>query len=618
MSDDKRNALVRWFGDLIDPARTTDAPPPDTLWAFSRWVMDGFGPALIIAFSGYALAGLSEAYILYLIGEVLDLTLSGTDGFFSENMNLLLFAGAFLLIFRPLVFTMSSLFQSVVIAPNLMNRVLIRLNRYTSSQSISYFDDDFAGRIAQKQLQTSNAFSSVVSEVINAGTFASSTFLSMLLLSGFIEPTLALIVAIWIAVYLALLSYFMPRVRARSKQRANARAAVSGQIVDTTGNMRTVKLFATSDHEDKAVLQESENFRVRSMEWAQLAVGMRGVMILLAGTLPAAVLLAGLIKWQSGAVTTGELAALGAMSIRLSQMTGWVSWTLMSIFAQVGEIEDGIKMLAKPVTLFDDPDAKELQVTFGTISFEDVGFNYGTATGGVADIQLSVAPGEKVGIVGASGAGKSTLVSLLLRLYDSDSGTITIDGQDVSQVTQDSLRQQIGMVTQDTALFNRSAMDNIRYGKPDATVEEVAEATRKARAEEFVNDLIDPKGQRGYDAFLGERGVKLSGGQRQRIALARAILKDAPILILDEATSALDSEVEAEIQDALREVVVGKTVIAIAHRLSTIAEMDRIIVMDEGRIVEQGSHAELLAKDGLYAGFWQRQSGGFIGAEAAE
>ncbi|SHG98854.1 ABC transporter ATP-binding protein [Cognatishimia maritima] len=618
MSTDKRNAIVRYFGDLIDPARPAKSAPPATLGRFLVWVMDGFGAALVVAFVGYALAGFSEAYVLYLLGQILDLTLEGPENFFANNGGLLLFAGVFLLVFRPLVFAAASLFQSVVIAPNLHNRVVIRLNRYTTQQPIQFFDDDFAGRIAQKQLQTGSALTAVVTDVINAGTFSTSTFISMLALGSLIDPVLGAIVLGWIAAYVLLLRYFLPRVRARSKTRANARAGVTGQIVDTAVNMRAVKLFATSEHEDQAVLAESEIYRQRGLEWAQLAVGMRASMILLAGILPVLMVGAGLLGWQSGRVTTGELATLGAMAIRLAQMTGWVSWTLMSIFGQIGEVEDGIRTLARPLTLQDRLEAQPLAVNNGEVRFEDVSFAYGSEAGGVFGVSLTIKAGEKVGVVGASGAGKSTLVSLLLRLYDPESGRILIDGQDIAGVTQDSLRRQVGMVTQDTATFNRSAFDNIRYGRPEATQAEVLAATKKARADGFVADLQDPNGRNGFDAHLGERGVKLSGGQRQRIALARAILKDAPILVLDEATSALDSEVEAEIQAALHEVVEGKTVIAIAHRLSTIAEMDRIVVMDQGQIVEDGSHHELLAQDGLYAGFWRLQSGGFLGSEAAE
>jgi ATP-binding cassette subfamily B protein len=338
----------------------------------------------------------------------------------------------------------------------------------------------------------------------------------------------------------------------------------------------------------------------------------------LAGLLPVLLIGASLLLWQRGIATAGDIVAAGTVSIRIAQMTGWVSFTLMQIYANIGEIEDGMKTLTPRFRVEDAPDARELKVRKGGIIFDALSFAYGRQEGGISEISLAIKPGEKVGIVGASGAGKTTLVSLLLGLYRPESGDIRIDGHSISEVTQDSLRQSIAMVTQDTAMFNRSARDNIRYGRPDATDEQMIAAAEKAEAHEFIQTLKDHRGRRGYDAHLGERGVKLSGGQRQRIALARAILKDAPILVLDEATSALDSEVEALIQQALSRVMEGKTVLAIAHRLSTLSEMDRIIVMDAGRIAEQGSHSELLAKGGLYAQYWQRQSGGFLRADAAE
>lgn len=339
----------------------------------------------------------------------------------------------------------------------------------------------------------------------------------------------------------------------------------------------------------------------------------------LAGVLPVLLIGSALWLWSNGAATPGDIAAAGAISIRIAQMTGWVSFTLMAVYSNVGEIENGMNTLTPPHELTDGDDAGELKVRKGEVKFTNVGFAYGRQSGGIEGIDLTVAPGEKLGIVGASGAGKSTLVSLLLRLYDVETGAIFVDGQDIREVTQESLRRKIGLVTQETAMFNRSARDNILYGKPGASEEEIVLAARKAEAHDFIMGLEDHAGRRGYDAHLGERGVKLSGGQRQRIALARAILKDAPILVLDEATSALDSEVEATIQDALERVMVGKTVLAIAHRLSTISQMDRIVVMDEGRIVETGGHGDLLKRDGLYARYWDRQSGGFIGVqEAAE
>jgi len=433
-----------------------------------------------------------------------------------------------------------------------------------------------------------------------------------MILLGAIDWRITLIFACWLVVYLALIRWFMPQIRKKSGARAGARATVSGQVVDTITNIKTVKLFAHGSHEESTAQGAITTFREKALEFGYLTAIFRFTLMGMAGLLPVLLIGSALIFWSNGQASEGDIVAAGAVAVRISQMTGWVSFTLMAIYSNVGEIENGMNTLTPRARLEDMPQARALEVPNGQIRFDYVTFAYGRDVGGIRGISLTVKPGEKLGIVGASGAGKSTLVSLLLRLYDAEKGRILIDGQHVDQVTQDSLRRHIGMVTQETAMFNRSARDNIFYGHPDATEAEMYDAARKAEAHDFILGLQDSAGRTGYDAHLGERGVKLSGGQRQRIALARAILKDAPILVLDEATSALDSEVEASIQTALHRVMDGKTVLAIAHRLSTLSEMDRIIVLDQGRICEEGSHAELLARGGLYAQFWARQSGGFI------
>lgn len=606
------------IGDWIDPFRPAEGPPPQTLAAFLRWCLSGAWSMLAMAAAFSALAGGMEAGTAFILGLVIDTAISsGPDAFFtSRNLGMIAGALGFFLLLRPVLFGLSAASNAIIVQPNVGPLVLSRLNRWTLGQSVSYFDDDFAGRIAQKQMQTASAVTSVAAEAINVIAFALASLLGALALLGMIDLRITALFLVWLVAYFALIRWFLPRVRKRAGARAGARAMVTGQVIDTITNIKTVKLFAHSDHEERTAQNAMVDLRERTLEFGYIAASFRFCLMCLAGLLPVLLIGATLLLWQSGMATEGDIVAAGAVSIRIAQMTGWVSFTLMAIYSNVGEIENGMKTLTTGDRLEDSADAVDLVVPRGEITFEDVGFAYGRDIGGIRDISLTIKPGEKLGIVGASGAGKSTLVSLLLRLYEGENGRILIDGQDIAEVGQNSLRGQIGMVTQETAMFNRSARDNILYGRPGASDDELFEAARRAEADEFITLLQDGQGRQGYDAHLGERGVKLSGGQRQRIALARAILKDAPILVLDEATSALDSEVEAAIQTALSRVMQGKTVLAIAHRLSTLSEMDRIIVMEEGHIAESGSHDQLLAQDGLYARFWARQSGGFIRTEA--
>ncbi|MCC5983960.1 MAG: ABC transporter ATP-binding protein [Rhodobacteraceae bacterium] len=606
------------LADLIDPFQPAPGPPPRSLWRFIRWGVSGAWPVLIGAAALSALAGVTEVISALLLGAVIDAALaSGPQGFFAENVGLIVAFVLFFVVLRPAAFGLSSAANTIVVQPNVNVLVQARLNRWTLGQPVTFFDDDFAGRIAQKQVQTARALTDVANETINTVSFALASIVGSVVLLLVIHPALALALAVWMVGYFALIRHFLPSVRARSGARAGARAMVSGQVVDTITNIKTVKLFAHAEHEDRAALNAMDVFRDRAIDFGQVQAAFRFWLMTVAGVLPVLLIGGAVWLWSVGSSTPGDIAAAGAVSIRIAQMTGWVSFVLMTIYGNLGEVEDGMQTLTPEPTLVDAPDAVDLGRAQGAVHFDQVSFAYGRRSGGVEDIALNIRPGEKIGIVGASGAGKSTLVALLLRLYDVEAGRVLVDGHDVRRVTQESLRRQIGMVTQETAMFNRSALDNIRYGRPDATVAEVEAAARAAQAHAFIQELQDHNGRRGYDAHLGERGVRLSGGQRQRIALARAFLKNAPILVLDEATSALDSEVEAAVQDSLDALMADKTVLAIAHRLSTIAAMDRIIVLEAGHIVEQGSHDTLLARGGVYARYWDRQSGGFIGIEEA-
>ena len=608
------------IADLIYPFKNIDTPPPQTLVAFICWCLSGAWPMLFAAAFFSSVAGVMEAGTAWVLGQIIDVVItSGPDKLLTGgNIGIILGAIIFFVLLRPALFGLSVMSTNYIVIPNISPLVLSRLTRWTLGQSVTYFDNDFAGRIALKQMQTAISMASVVSEMVSAIVFALASLAGSLVLFGLIHPLVMLPFVGWLAVYFLFICRYLPRIRTRSSIRAGARAMVSGQAVDIITNIKTVKLFAHSEFEDQSMHDSMINMRERSLEFGKLSATFRFLLMALAGILPVILTGTTLWLWQAGTATPGDIVAAGTVSIRIAQMAGWVSFTLMSLSASLGEVENGMDTLARHDRVEDTPDALALEVNRGEITFDHVSFAYGRNTGGVSDLNFTVASGEKLGIVGASGAGKSTLVSLLLRLYDGEIGTIRIDGQDISQVTQNSLRRKIGMVTQETAMFNRSARENILYGRPDATGVELIDAATSAEAHEFILGLEDTQGRRGYDAHLGERGVKLSGGQRQRIALARAILKDAPVLVLDEATSALDSEVEASIQAALHRVMQGKTVLAIAHRLSTLSEMDRIIVLCQGRIVESGTHEMLLEHGGLYARFWQRQSGGFIQAEAAE
>ncbi len=611
---------MKGFADLIDAFAPADGPPPTSLTGFIKWSLSGSWRVMSVSLLTGVAQGVAEVAGAFMLGWVIDDALaSDPTHYFAEKWPILLAMAAFFVVLRPVVMGLNAAMTALTIGANLLPLVLSRIHRHTMGQALSFFEDDFAGRISQKQMQVSRAVTDVAMELVNVVSFSLATLAAAFALFGSIDWRLVLALAIWLVVYVFFIRHYLPRIREFSKARAATRAVVTGQVVDTITNIATVKLFARAGREDQAAIDAMQTFRITSIDFGKISTWFRFNLMTLAGFLPVLMIGGSLWIWTKGTASAGDIAMAGLISTRISQMTGWVSFTAIGIFSNIGEIEDGVKTLTVPHLIQDSASAKKIVRAKGDIRFQDVWFNYGKAgSGALNGFSLHVTPGEKVGLVGRSGAGKSTAAAVLLRLYDVADGQIFLDGTDIQDIPQDSLRNQIAMVRQETAMFNRSARDNILYGNPDAGDEAMIAAAIRAEAHDFIIGLKDFKGRTGYEAHLGERGVKLSGGQRQRIALARAILKDAPIMVLDEATSALDSEVEASIQDALTHEMQGRTVIAIAHRLSTIAAMDRIVVMENGRVAEEGSHTLLLAKGGLYAGFWSRQSGGFIGADAAE
>jgi len=528
-----------------------------------------------------------------------------------------LWLGLVILIARPLANLAHDLLTQQTLAPGMTNLIRWQTHHFVLRQSLNYFANDFAGRVASNVVQTGPSLRESVVQIIDALWFVAIFSVTALVIFAHADWRLACPLALWILAYVGALSHFVPEIRRRSEQIAHKRATFTGRIVDSYTNIQTVKLFAHIEREDVYARDALADHLATFQNETRLITLMNGTISVLNSVLLTSTGSLAVWLWMTGAVTLGDIAVAAGLAIRITNMSGWLMWVSIGIFEAVGTVQEGIRTISQPHQLLDRPAASKLVAPRGAIRFENVRFHYGKAGGVIDDLSLTIAPGEKVGIVGRSGAGKSTLAHLLLRFYDVESGRILIDGQDIAAVSQDSLRQKIGMVTQDTSLLHRSVADNILYGRPEASMEAVIAAARQTHAHDFVQSLTDPLGRRGYAAEVGERGVKLSGGQRQRIAIARVLLKNAPILVLDEATSALDSEVEAAIQESLYALMKGKTVIAIAHRLSTIAAMDRLIVLDRGAIVETGAHGELLARDGIYASLWRRQSGGFLKLDAA-
>jgi len=612
--------IFRLFENALDPTQQPARPEPPVgliafYWHFARQAKGLFVALFAVGF----LVATLDSMIPVFMGRVVSLvTASDPARLWDESWRTLLGMAVVLLIMRPLAQTGQNLVANQAISANVSNMIRWQNHWYVARQSWAFFQNDFAGRIATRVLQTGPAIRESLVALITGVWYILVYGTSALILLASADAWLALPISVWFAGYLVLLRAFVPRMRDRSKQVSEARSMLTGRIVDTYTNILTVKLFARARHEDAYVRDAIEEHT--GLFYASLRLNtLFGFSLttlnamLVTGTGAIAIAL-----WVHGKVEVGTVAMALPLSWQIISIAGWVALRVTEIFENIGVVQEGMMTIARPIGLADRPGAKELKVTRGEITFEDVRFGYGRENVLIDGLSLKVRPGERIGLVGRSGAGKSTLVNLLLRFFDLEDGRILIDGQDIAVATQESLRAQISVVTQDTSLLHRSIRDNIRYGLPEASEAEIITAARLAHAHEFIADLEDWRGRRGYDSQVGERGVKLSGGQRQRVAIARVILKNAPILVLDEATSALDSEVEGAIQASLDTLMGGKTVIAIAHRLSTIARMDRLVILDRGHIVEQGTHDELLRAGGHYAALWRRQSGGFIDAVEAE
>ncbi|EGR0801138.1 ABC transporter ATP-binding protein/permease [Vibrio sp. B511a] len=609
--------MFKRFEGFTEPfPKSTPDQPPSGMFAFLRYYTRGYEKPLIIMSLMATIVAVVEVMLFGAMGQLVDwLSTSNPETFLQDNKSDLIFYGALLLVVMPILVILYSLLVHQTLLGNYPMSIRWLAHRYLLNQSLNFYQDDFAGRVATKVMQTSLAVRETVMKAMDVFVYVTVYFTSMIIMLATADWRLMIPMIVWLFAYIAIQIYFVPKLKDVASAQADARSTMTGRIVDSYTNIQTVKLFSHSQRETQYAEQGMKGFLNTVYRQMRLVTGFDVAVEISNYILVFSVAALSIYLWLDSAISVGAIAIAVSLALRVNGMSMWIMWEVGALFENMGTVVDGMKTLSKPIDIKDKPGAKDLVVTEGGIHFDNVSFHYGENKGVISHLDLNIKPGEKVGLVGRSGAGKSTLVNLLLRFHDVEDGSIKIDGQNISEVTQDSLRSKIGMVTQDTSLLHRSIRDNILYGNPDATEEDLLKATKQAHAHEFIETLTDPFGNVGYDAQVGERGVKLSGGQRQRIAISRVLLKDAPLLVLDEATSALDSEVEAAIQESLNELMQGKTVIAIAHRLSTIAQMDRLIVLDKGSIVEQGSHQELIANNGIYAQLWAHQTGGFIAEE---
>lgn len=613
--------MFRFFERLTNPFPATEpTQPPKHLLAFCLYYSRGMWPAILTVSVLSASIAILEVTLFGYLGQLVD-WFSERDRatFLAEESSSLLWMGALILIILPSLVVLQAFVTHQTLLGNYPMRIRWQAHRYLVGQSLSFFQNEFAGRVATKVMQTALSVRETVMKLLDILVYVSVYFISILVLVFSTDWRLSLPLIGWFIIYVIILKVLVPRLKTVSQKQADARSLMTGRIVDSYTNITTVKLFSHTSRESEYAKEGMSGFLNTVYPQMRLVTVLYGCVWFSNALLVFSISALSIYLWMDSIVSPGDIAVAVSLCLRLNGMSQWVMWEVSSLFENIGTVQDGINTLSNPVDVKDKPDAGPINVNGGAIAFKNVNFGYAGPDNSTIDVfnglNITIKPGEKVGLVGRSGAGKSTLVNLLLRFYDIQSGQILIDGQSIKEVTQESLRANISMVTQDTSLLHRSVRENLVYGKLDASDDDMIEAAKQAEAHDFIQTLSDLKGRTGYDAHVGERGVKLSGGQRQRIAIARVMLKDAPILILDEATSALDSEVEVAIQQCLNKIMSDKTVLAIAHRLSTIAQMDKLLVLDQGKIVESGTHAELLALKGIYAKLWAHQTGGFIGLE---